>query len=72
MFDPGDLVRYHSYSMDVDDWNVVGLVLEVRLSTLYRLPEVLVLWPDMPDPRWFGCHTLSLVQELRDCGKIVA
>jgi hypothetical protein len=45
----GDLVRFRD--VDVDDWNVVGLILEMR-HMAPRPPDARVLWNDMPKPQW--------------------
>jgi hypothetical protein len=45
----GDLVRFRD--VDVDDWNVVGLIIEMR-HMAPRPPDARVLWNDMPKPQW--------------------
>lgn len=55
VYSVGDLVRYRT-PMDGDDWDAVGLILEMRAE--YQ-PEVRVLWNDMPDPGWI--HLSSVI-----------
>ena len=49
VYQVGDLVRFRD--VDVDDWNVIGLILEMR-HMAPRPPDARVLWNDMPKPQW--------------------
>ena len=49
IYQVGDLVRFRD--VDVDDWNIVGLILEMR-HMAPRPPDARVLWNDMPKPQW--------------------
>ena len=63
----GDLVRYNSSSMDLDDLSAVGIIIDMRAMTL-RPSDAKVLWNDMPDPRWNFISDLAPMQPDREPG----
>jgi hypothetical protein len=63
----GDLVRYNSSSMDLDDLSAVGIIIDMRAMTL-RPSDAKVLWNDMPDPRWIFISDLAPMQPDREPG----
>lgn len=63
----GDLVRYNSSSMDLDDLSAVGIIIDMRAMTL-RPADAKVLWNDMPDPRWIFISDLAPMQPDREPG----
>jgi hypothetical protein len=63
----GDLVRYNSSSMDLDDLSAVGIILDMRAMTL-RPSDAKILWNDMPDPRWIFISDLAPMQPDREPG----
>lgn len=65
IYQVGDLVRFRD--VDVDDWNIVGLILEMRYMAP-RPPDAQVLWNDMPKPQWVLLSDLVPMQPARERG----
>lgn len=65
VYQVGDLVRFRD--VDVDDWNVVGLILEMR-HMAPRPPDARVLWNDMPKPQWAFLSDLVPMQPAGEPG----
>lgn len=63
----GDLVRYNSSSMDLDDLSAVGIIIDMRAMTL-RPADAKILWNDMPDPRWIFISDLAPMQPAGEPG----
>jgi len=63
----GDLVRYNTSSMDLDDLSAVGIILDMRAMTL-RPADAKILWNDLPDPRWCFISDLAPMQPDREPG----
>ena len=58
IFKVGDLV-VPRYIDEPDDWDAVGLIVEIRdtqISPIYR-----VLWHDAPEPRWTSRQSISVM-----------
>lgn len=58
----GDLVRERT-PVDGDDWDAIGIILEMEDRSVHRQPSARVLWNDIPEPRWFIISNLVPVQQ---------
>ena len=67
IYQVGDLVRYRT-PVDGDDWDAIGIILEMEDRSVHRRPSAHVLWNDMPEPRWFFISDLVPVQPTREPG----
>ena len=61
VYQVGDLVWYRT-PVDGDDWDAIGIILEMEDGSVHRRPSARVLWNDMPEPRWTFISDLVPVQ----------